>query len=93
MIGRIAYLPVDVTVNASFVPDDILNVDGCVLLVGGQPTNSWKIWTSLVDLRKVHTALMWLRDNNKYYENIYTVDQLQDILTKRCDFREGWRHA
>jgi len=40
MIGRIAYLPVDVTVNASFVPDDILNVDGCVLLVGGQPTNS-----------------------------------------------------
>jgi len=85
MKGRIAYLPVDVAANASFVPDDILNVDSCVLLVGGQPTKNHKIWTSVVDLRKVHTALMWLRDNNKYYENIpaYTVDQLQDILTKR----------
>ena len=92
MIGRIAYLPVDVTVNASFVPDDILNVDGCVLLVGGQPTNSWIIWTSLVDLRKVHTAHMWLRDNNKYYENIYSTQLINcrifwqnDVTSERDD--------
>ena len=38
MKGRIAYLPVDVAANASFVPDNILNLDSFVLLVGGQPT-------------------------------------------------------
>ena len=56
--GRIAYLPVDVTANASFLPDSLLNTDSLVLLVGGQPTAKQKIWTSAVNLNKVHAALV-----------------------------------
>ena len=85
MKGRIAYLPVGVAANASFVPDNLFNLDSFVLLVGGQPTKNRKVWTPLVDLRKVHVALMWLRENNHYYANIpaYTVEQLQDIINRR----------
>jgi len=50
--GRIAYLPVNVAANAKFLPENLLNVDSLVLLVGGQPTQNNKIWTSLVDLKK-----------------------------------------
>ena len=84
MKGRIAYLPVDVAANASFVPDNVLNFDSFVILVGGQPTKNRKIWTALVDLRKVHAALMWLHDNNKYYADVpaYTVDDLEAIVTR-----------
>ena len=95
MKGRIAYLPVDVAANASFVPDDLLNVDSFIILVGGQPTKNRKVWTSVVDLTKVHSALMWLRENNKYYADVpaYTVSQLQDIIDKRLpsevDHHEG----
>jgi len=50
MKGRIAYLPVDVAANASFVPDNILNLDSFVLLVGGTQTKQKKSghhwWTS-----------------------------------------------
>ena len=85
MKGRIAYLPVGVAANASFVPDNLFNLDSYLLLVGGQPTKNRKVWTSLGDLRKVHVALMWLRENNHYYANIpaYTVEQLQDIINRR----------
>jgi len=79
MKGRITYLPVNVATNAPFVPDNLLNVDSFVILVGGQPTKSRKVWTSLVDLRKVYAALMWLREHNKHYADVhaYTVDELQ----------------
>ena len=82
--GRIAYLPLDLTANASFVPD-VLNADSLVLLVGGQPTKSHKVWTSVVDLRKVHKALMWLRENNPLYEQIpaYTVQDMEKIIEQR----------
>jgi len=81
MKGRITYLPVDVATNATFVPDNLLNVDSFVILVGGQPAKSRKVWTSLVDLRKVHAALTWLRDHNKCYVVVPpdTVDELQSI--------------
>ena len=36
--GRIAYLPVDVSATARFLPEKLLNIDSLVLLVGGQPT-------------------------------------------------------
>ena len=85
MKGRIAYLPVDVAANASFVPDNILNLDSFVLLVGGQPTKQKKVWTSLVDLRKVHTALEWLRQNNKFYKDIpaYTLAEMEAMVNKQ----------
>jgi hypothetical protein len=77
--GRIAYLPVNVTSNASFLPDQLLNVDSLVLLVGGQPTTKQRVWVSAVDLRKVHAALLWLRDNNKLYKDVlaYSFTDLQ----------------
>ena len=82
--GRIAYLPLDLTTNASFVPD-VLNADSLVLLVGGQPTKSHKVWTSVVDLRKVHKALMWLREHNPLYKEIpaYTVQEMERIIQNR----------
>jgi len=85
MKGRIAYLPVDVADNASFIPDNLMNIDSFVILVGGQPTKSRKVWTSVVDLRKVHAALMWLRDNNPLYTDVpaYTVKELQAMIDKR----------
>ena len=82
--GRIAYLPLDLTTNASFVPD-VLNADSLVLLVGGQPTKSRKVWTSVVDLRKVHESLMWLREHNPLYKDIpaYTVQDMKKIIEQR----------
>jgi len=83
--GRIAYLPVNVEANAKFLPDNLLNVDSLVLLVGGQPTQNKKIWTSLVDLSKVHKALTWLRQHNYLYKDVpaYTLEDLQSIMHKR----------
>jgi len=50
--GRIAYLPIDITSNATFLPENLLNVDSLILLVGSQPTSKQKVWTSSVDLCK-----------------------------------------
>jgi len=69
--GRIAYLPVDVTANATFLPENLFNVDSLVLLAGAQPTSKQKIWTSLVDLQKVHTVLLWLREHNPLYKGLH----------------------
>ena len=51
-------------------------------LVGGQPTQNNKIWTSQVDLTKVHKALMWLRQHNHLYKEVpvYTVTDLENII-------------
>ena len=83
--GQIAYLPLDLPSNATFVPEGILNTDGLVLLVGGQPTKSKRIWTSVVDLRKVHEALTWLRINNPLYKEIpaYSIDDMTNIIDER----------
>jgi len=83
--GRIAYLPLDVKSNAEFVPHDILNTDGLLLLVAGQPTNNKKVWTSVVDLRKVHEALLWLKENNQFYHDIpaYSVADMERIIADR----------
>jgi len=83
--GRIAYLPVDLQSNARFLPDNLLNVQSMVLLVGSQPTQQQRIWTSVVDLGKVHSALEWLRSNNPIYKDIsaYTVAEIEDIISLR----------
>ena len=85
--GRIAYLPVDVTANATFLPETLLNTDSLVLLVGGQPTTKQKIWTSAVDLNKVHAALTWLRENNNLYKDVpaYTMDDIRKIISDRLE--------
>jgi len=90
MKGRIAYLPVDVTANANFLPENLLNIDSLVLLVAGQPTKHNKVWTSVVDLRKVHAALQWLRENNHFYKDVpaYSVARLEEIIQQKlqgCD--------
>ena len=71
--------------TASFVPDNLLNVDNLVLLVEGQPTQNHNVWTSVVDLRKIHRALLWLRENNPYYHDIpaYTVQELEEMMKAR----------
>jgi len=83
--GRIAYLPVDVASNATFLPDNLFNVDSLVLLVGAQPTSKHKIWSSAVDLNKVNTALAWLKDNNALYKDIpvYTTDDIRNIISNK----------
>lgn len=85
MKGRIAYLPIDITANAKFLPEDLLNVDSLVLLVGSQPTSKQKVWTSVVDLRKVHTALSWLHANDPLYKDVpaYSIQELEDIIASR----------
>ena len=88
--GRIAYLPVNVQANAKFLPENLLNVDSLVLLVGGQPTQKHKIWTSVVDLCKVHEALNWLRQHNQLYKDVpaYTVEDLDRIIKDRVNTTE-----
>jgi ATP-dependent DNA helicase PIF1 len=83
--GRIAHLPIDLTANAKFLPENLLNIDSLVLLVGGQPTKNNRIWTSVVDLRKVHVALQWLKENNELYKDIpsYSLPDLHQIVQKR----------
>ena len=46
--GRIAYLPLGVKSNAEFLPHDVLNTDGLVLLVAGQPTKTKKSGSQLL---------------------------------------------
>lgn len=77
--GRIAYLPpLEVDTNASLVPD-VLNADGLVVLVGGQPNKNNKVRTTVVDFRKVHAALTWLRQINRLYKDVlaYSVEELK----------------
>ena len=83
--GRIAYLPIDVSANSHFLPENILNFDSLVLMVGGQPTQKKRIWTFVVDLRKVHAALAWLRENNPLYTDVpaYSVEDLQRIVDEK----------
>ena len=85
--GRIAYLPVDVTSNATFLPENLLNVESLVFLVGAQPTSKQKIWTSVVDLQKVHTALAWLPEHNPLYEEVpvYSLDDIKKIINDRLE--------
>jgi hypothetical protein len=87
--GRIAYLPVDISANAAFVPHALLNTDNLVLIVGGQPTKQNKIWTSAVDLQKVHAALIWLRQNNRLYKDIpaYSVEDIKKNIENRMQKR------
>lgn len=94
--GRIAYLPVDVEANASFVPDKLLNVNSRCVLVAGQPTKAHRVWTAMVDLKKVHVALLWLKENNRMYKDTpaYTVEDLQKIISSRLqDSDAGQPHT
>ena len=88
--GRIVYLPVDVQANAEVLPENLLNIDSFVILVVGQPTYSKIVWTTMIDLRKVHEALLWLRENNRLYANIqaYTLQELEEILDSRLAEKE-----
>ena len=83
--GRIIYLPVDVQANADVQQDKLLNIDSFVILVKGQPTYDKNVWTALIDLRKIHKALIWLKENNMVYRNIkaYTLEELQETLESR----------
>jgi hypothetical protein len=83
--GRIAYLPVDVGANARFVPDNLFNVDSLVVLVGGQPTKQNRIWTACVNFEKLHTALQWLRENNRLYKDVpaYTVEEIRQKIANK----------
>jgi len=85
--GRIAYLPVDLLSNALFLPDNLLNVQNLVLLVDSQPTQQHRVWTSVVDLRKVHAALEWLRINNPLYKDIpvYTLADIENKIAQQLD--------
>lgn len=85
--GRIAYLPVDLSANAKFVPDSLFNTDSVIVLVSGQPTKRNIVWTCVVDLKNVHTALMWLRENNLLYKDVpcYTTEQLHDIIQQKIN--------
>lgn len=85
--GRIAYLPLNLSANATFLPDNILNLDSLVLLVAGQPTKDKKVWTTLVDLNKIHTALGWLREHNHLYKDVpyYSVDDLSKIMSEKLN--------
>jgi len=84
--GRIAYLPVNAEANAMFLPENLMNVDGLVLLVGGHPTQK-KIWTSQVDLTTVHKALMWLCQHNHLYKEVpaYTVTDFENIMHRKTE--------
>jgi len=85
--GRIAYLPTDVKSNATFLPENLLNTDNLVLLVGSQPTSKQKIWTSAVNLQKVHSALAWLREHNPLYKDVpvYTLEDIKQIINDRLE--------
>ena len=93
--GCIAYLPVDMQSNARFLPDSLLNVQSLVLLVGSQTTQQQRVWTSVVDFKKVYSALEWLRSNNPLYKDIpaYTVAEIKDIISKQLKEEEQHKSA
>jgi len=83
--GRIAYIPVDVEANAKFTPGKLLDINSLSILVAGQPTKSQKVWSSVVDLSKVHAALLWLKENKRLYQDVpaYTVEDLHNIVVNK----------
>ena len=54
-VGKIARLPLDTAANASFLPDNLLNLDSLVLIAGMNEL----VWMSAVDLKKAHHAFKW----------------------------------
>jgi len=62
-------------------------VQSLVLLVGSQPTQQHRVWTSVVDLKRVHAALEWLRINNPLYKDIpvYTLGDIENKIAQQLD--------
>ena len=74
--GRIVHLPVDVQANVDVQTEKLLNIDGFVILVNGQPTYNKNVWAALIDLRKIHKALLWMKENSIVHRYIkaYTIE-------------------
>lgn len=79
-------LPFDATVknlNQIVEPSNVLKI-----ILDGLPTKNKKIWRSLVDLKKVYTALNYLKSiGNSYYQDI-DIDKINFNLDK-CKFNDS----
>ena len=90
--GRIAYIPVDVEANAKFTPDKLLDVNSLSILVAGQPTKAQRVWTSVVNMSKVHAALMWLKEQNPLVQRCADVHTWWSAEHHQCQ-NARWRHV
>ena len=47
------------------------------------------MWTSVINLSKVHAALSWLRENNHLYKDVpaYTIDDIKTIIDDKQEGR------
>ena len=62
-------------------PGRLLNPNNSFMLLG-IPNKSRKIWTKLVDINKIMTALQWLVVNNELYSDIKLPKDPYDLLPR-----------
>ena len=73
-VGNAIHLPLPVQETVGHAVGTLPNADCFRILVEGYPTKKEIIWRSLVDLKKVISALQWLKGNNPLYADMEIVD-------------------
>lgn len=91
--GRVFHFPLPLEQTLEKLPqptDAIIRQQDLFVLVRGLPTKQNHIWQSLVNINKVYSALIWLKENNPLYENIIIPSRADDLLKQigDCDVED-----
>jgi hypothetical protein len=68
--GLAIHLPLTLEQTNQYVVDTLPNYNALNVLISSMPSKNNNIWRSLVSLQKVHNAAIWLKNNNKQYQDI-----------------------
>ena len=82
MKGSVFYLPVPLEKTLETLKEDRLDSKSCnpFIFVFGVPKKNREVWKSLIDVKRVHSALTWLVANNPEYEGISVPEDPEDIV-------------
>ncbi len=77
MKGIAIHLPLPCEATHDHVRDTLPSADKLNILIDSIPTKEKKIWRSLVNMKKVFTALKYLKIINPYYSSIKIIDSCE----------------
>ena len=79
--GNFIHIPLSTsnTADQLYKKDDMRNLEDYVYCYG-KPKKDKTVWRQLVSRKKVHEALLWLKANNKNYNDIVVPDNCSDFL-------------
>ncbi|RLU21125.1 hypothetical protein DMN91_005498 [Ooceraea biroi] len=86
-------LPMEETLKKICPSNEPINLNHeLYILVRGIPTKANIIWEKLVDVKKVWTALIWLKQNNPIYSNITLPTSPESLLHSELQNVEFQEH-